>query len=37
MTEQETIHVADVSEGICGDATADPETFQPSEELYKIT
>ncbi|MFC7325303.1 ATP-binding protein [Halorubrum rutilum] len=26
MTEQETIHVADVSEGIGGDATADPGT-----------
>lgn len=27
MTEQETIHVADVSEGIGGDATAEPESI----------
>ena len=37
MSEEETIHVADVSEGIGGDATAESGTFQLSEELYKIT
>jgi hypothetical protein len=37
MSEEETIHVADVSEGIGGDATAESETFQPPEALCNIT
>jgi hypothetical protein len=35
MSEQETIHVADVSEGIGGDATALFGLFQPPEEYVK--
>lgn len=37
MTEQEAIHVADVSEGIGGDATAQFRAFRPPEELCNIT
>ena len=37
MSEEETIHVADVSEGIGGDATAQFGLFQPPEELCEIT
>jgi hypothetical protein len=37
MSEEETIHVADVSEGIGGDATAEIRTFQRPEELCNIT
>ena len=37
MSEAETIHVADVSEGIGGDATAEFRTFQRPEGLCEIT
>ncbi|ESS02615.1 MAG: hypothetical protein A07HR67_02119 [uncultured archaeon A07HR67] len=37
MSEQETIHVADVSRGIGGDATAQFGLFQPPEELCELT
>ena len=37
MTEQETIHVADVSDGIGGDATTDSRLRRSREELYNIT
>ena len=37
MSEEETIHIADVSEGIGGDATAESGMFQPPEALCNIT
>ena len=37
MTEQETIHVADVSEGIGGDATANFQLRRSRERICHIT
>ena len=36
MADRETIHVADVSEGIGGDATTNFQPFHTCEVLYKI-
>ena len=36
MSEEEAIHVADVSEGIGGDATAQFRTLQSPEKLCTV-